>query len=58
MSSDNKHYTASFGDVLLANFIALKLAGLVDWSWWIVFSPFWISWIVYLILLLLMKVIK
>lgn len=58
MSSDNSNYAAHFADVLLADFIALKLAGLVDWSWWIVFSPFWISLIVYLILLLLMQVIK
>ena len=58
MDSNNDDYAAHFADVLLADFIALKLAGLVDWSWWVVFSPFWISWIVYLVLLLLMKVIK
>jgi len=23
-------------------FAALKLAGFIDWSWWWVFSPFWL----------------
>lgn len=25
----------------LVVFITLKLAGLVDWSWWFVLAPFW-----------------
>lgn len=24
-------------------FIILKLVGVIDWSWWAVFIPFWIS---------------
>lgn len=26
---------------LLAVFVVLKVAGLVDWSWWLVLAPFW-----------------
>ncbi len=58
MDSHDNDYAAHFADILLANFITLKLAGFIDWSWWIVFSPLWISFIVYLVLMLLIKVIK
>ena len=30
-------------DVLQIIFIVLKLTGLIDWSWWAVFSPLFIS---------------
>ena len=29
--------------VLGVTFIVLKLVGTIDWSWWWVLSPFWIS---------------
>lgn len=32
-----------FFGILLAVFIALKLAKVVTWSWWVVFSPLWIE---------------
>lgn len=28
------------GDCLQILFIALKLCGVIDWSWWWVFSPY------------------
>ena len=30
-------------DILLVMFIVLKLCGVIDWSWWWVLSPLWIS---------------
>jgi len=30
------------GGVLLVLFIALKLTGVIAWSWWWVLSPLWI----------------
>lgn len=30
-------------DVLQIVFIVLKLTGLIDWSWWAVFAPLFIS---------------
>lgn len=30
-------------DVLQIIFIVLKLLNLIDWSWWIVFSPIWVA---------------
>lgn len=32
-----------FGGLLTVLFIALKLTGVIDWSWWWVLSPIWIS---------------
>ena len=29
-------------ETLLAIFVVLKLTGLIHWSWWWVFAPFWI----------------
>lgn len=31
-----------FPTLLLTLFIGLKLTGHIDWSWWWVFSPFWV----------------
>lgn len=36
-------------DVLLVVFITLKLCGVVNWSWWWVLSPVWISLIIAII---------
>lgn len=32
-----------FGTVLFLIFLVLKLVGVIDWSWWWVTSPLWIS---------------
>ena len=32
-----------FNGLLTIVFIVLKLLGKIDWSWWWVFSPLWIS---------------
>lgn len=33
----------SFPTVVFIVFLILKLTGLVNWSWWWIFSPIWIS---------------
>lgn len=35
-----------FCGLLTIAFIVLKLTGFIDWSWWWVLSPMWISFIV------------
>ena len=42
-SSNSKNSGLGFGDVLPIVFIVLKLAKVIDWSWWWVLSPTWIS---------------
>ncbi len=40
-----------FGSLLTIVFIVLKLIGKIDWSWWWVLSPLWISLALVLVLL-------
>lgn len=45
--SDNKvryvSSSSSLPTVLTGVFVGLKLAGVIDWSWWWVLSPTWIT---------------
>ena len=51
MKKENKNI---FIQVLLAGlqvaFVTLKLAGKIDWSWWWVFGPLWIPFVLYCLL--------
>ena len=38
-------------------FLTLKLLGKIDWSWWWVLSPIWISFLVLLVIILTVIVI-
>ena len=43
-NNNSTSYTGlSFLDVLLVVFIALKIAKVISWSWWLVFLPLWIQ---------------
>ena len=39
----NSRSGITFVGALQVLFIGLKLAGVIDWSWWLVFSPFLIE---------------
>jgi hypothetical protein len=39
--------------VLFVIFLTLKLAGVIDWSWWWVTSPLWIPVLVWLLILVI-----
>jgi hypothetical protein len=44
MSRNNSSSSGiGFGGLLALLFIALKLCGVIDWSWWWVLSPIWIG---------------
>ena len=46
MENQNKNNTTtgiSFTGILTIVFIILKLVKVIDWSWWWVLSPIWIS---------------
>ena len=47
--------TPSIGivELLLVAFIVLKLCDVIDWSWWWVLSPIWISFVGGVIILLM-----
>lgn len=58
MKIDNDKPTIEYSGNTLSTlqliFLTLKLAGLVDWSWWFVFTPGIISIVVTTILILVM----
>lgn len=41
-----------FFGLLQIVFIVLKLIGIINWSWWLVFSPLWIAYSLWLLVLL------
>lgn len=41
-NATSKNSGVGFCSLLLLLFIALKLTGVISWSWWWVLSPFWI----------------
>lgn len=54
MSNNNNNSNGGIGftGVLTILFIALKLTGYINWSWWWVLSPVWISAIIFLVIFL------
>lgn len=42
-SSSSSSGGVGFAGLLTIAFIVLKLAGFINWSWWWVLSPLWIS---------------
>lgn len=57
MSNNNSSGGLSLATILFLIFLVLKLTNYIDWSWWWVTSPLWISAIlVILIFLILLKI--
>ena len=48
---ESKNNGMGFLSWLTLMFVAAKLLGLINWSWWLVFAPVWVSIIVVLIIL-------
>lgn len=49
--SEASSSSSGFGTLLTVLFIGLKLTGYIDWSWFWVLSPLWISFGIFLIIL-------
>ena len=43
MSDNSNNGGLSFASILFLIFLVLKLTNYIDWSWWWVTSPLWIS---------------
>jgi hypothetical protein len=52
-SSSSSSGGIGFTSALTILFVALKLTGVIDWSWWWVLSPIWISTLVVVAILLI-----
>ena len=48
---------SSLATLLTVLFVALKLLGIISWSWWWVLSPLWLGLGTYLVVLLLFAII-
>ena len=55
---DNNTTGVALADVLLVVFIVLKLVGVINWSWWWVLSPLWISIIIAIILVVVVCIME
>ena len=56
MANENNGKGIGVVGVLGLIFIVLKLCKVIDWSWWWVLSPFWISFVIGLVLLLIIVI--
>jgi membrane protein YdbS with pleckstrin-like domain len=58
---NNKNYSAGgvlgLAGVLTVVFVVLKLVGVINWSWWWVLAPLWISAILVTVLFVIIFVI-
>ena len=52
MSESNSQGSDLAGTVFIV-FLILKLAGVIDWSWWWVTSPLWITIALFIVVLLI-----
>lgn len=51
-TENNYEIVGGFAELLLILFIGLKLIGVINWSWVLVLSPFWIMVIVSLVIVI------
>ncbi len=58
--SENKSSSSgiSFGSLLTLVFIVLKLTNVINWSWWWVLSPLWISLSITLVILVIVVILE
>jgi hypothetical protein len=52
-NNKNEDKGLSLYDLLTVAFVMLKLQGHINWSWWWVLSPFWISIVIRVVINLL-----
>ena len=55
---NNTSYGINFLELLAIVFIALKLTGYIQWSWWLVLAPLWFPIIPIIILILALIIIE
>lgn len=57
MSSNNNSSSGlGLGSVLTIIFVVLKLVGVINWSWWWVLAPTWISIILWLVVIVIFAI--
>ena len=51
MSKGNTSVGIGFNGLLTILFIGLKLANVINWSWWLVLAPSWIPMLIVVVLI-------
>jgi hypothetical protein len=51
-------FGGGFLNLLTLIFITLKLTGVIDWSWWLVISPFVANFVILILLLACIFILK
>lgn len=49
-TTETKYVGPSIASLLGVLFVGLKLAKIIDWSWWLVLLPFYGTWILFFII--------
>lgn len=57
-TSSTSNRGIGFTGLLTVAFIVLKLTGVINWSWWWVLSPIWISILLMLIMMFIIAIIE
>ena len=55
--NSNSYHGIGFFGLLQVVFIALKVAKVIDWSWWLVFLPVWIELGIIILLIIMLTII-
>ncbi len=58
MNQESKSSGMGLGSVLFVVFLVLKLTDHIDWSWWWVTSPLWISGLIGVLVMLLVFLLQ
>ena len=58
MSKESSSSGVSFVGLLTILFIALKLTNFIDWSWWWVLSPMWITALIFVFAVIVLVLIR
>ena len=58
MSKESSSSGISFVGLLTILFIALKLTNFIDWSWWWVLSPMWITCVIFVFAVIVLVLIR
>ena len=58
MSKESSSSGVSFMGLLTILFIALKLTNFIDWSWWWVLSPMWITCVIFVFAVIVLVLIR
>jgi membrane protein YdbS with pleckstrin-like domain len=57
MENHNTSSSVSYTGVLTLIFVVLKLCNVINWSWWWVFCPIWISFVLGAFLIIILGII-